>query len=186
MDRGAIFAVLAPAFILYACDRAVMPSEPTGTVSRAAPTATTTPPPSADASPGPSPSGPRLTSDAARGATGARDVLLDFARAIERKQFDAAWTLLGPDAQRQWTKAEFAAAFRDLSEISVAVPIGSLEGAAGSSFYTAPMAIAGEDRTGRPVRIEGEAILRRVNDVPGATAPALTWRFDRLTLDWTH
>lgn len=61
-----------------------------------------------------------------------------------------------------------------------------MEGAAGSSFYTALVTITGGEKSGRPVRIEGEAVLRRVNDVPGASAAQLRWHFERLSLDWTH
>lgn len=57
---------------------------------------------------------------------------------------------------------------------------------AGSVYYTAPVAISGSDSDGRPVRIEGEAVLRRVNDVDGATPAQLRWHFDTLNLDWTH
>ena len=39
---------------------------------------------------------------------------------------------------------------------------------------------------GRPVRIEGKAVLRRVNDVPGSTEAQRRWHFETLTLDWTH
>ena len=76
--------------------------------------------------------------------------------------------------------------FADLGKITVAVPTGTMEGAAGSSYYTAPVTITATDKDGRPVRIEGEAVLRRVNDVPGATAAQLRWHFERLTLNWTY
>ena len=61
-----------------------------------------------------------------------------------------------------------------------------MEGAAGSSYYTAPVTVTSSDKDGRPVRIEGEAVLRRVNDVPGATPAQLRWHMDKVTLDWTH
>lgn len=127
-----------------------------------------------------------LTPEAERGETGARDVLVDFARAIERKNFDAAWALLSPADQRKWSKAAFAATFADLGEITVAVPTGTMEGAAGSSYYTAPVTITSADKSGRPVRFDGEAVIRRVNDVDGATAAQRRWHFESLKLDWTH
>ena len=71
--------------------------------------------------------------------------------------------------QRRWSKAQFAALFSDLSDVTVAVPTGTIEGAAGSSYYTAPVSITGSDADGRPVAYTGEVVLRRVNDVPGAT-----------------
>lgn len=124
--------------------------------------------------------------DADRGETGARAVLLDFARAIELERFDKAYAMLGETDRNRWTLAQFAALFADLDRIAVAVPGGTMEGAAGSSYYTAPATITGTDADGRPVRYEGEIVLRRVNDVPGATPAQLRWHIERVDLDWTH
>ena len=127
-----------------------------------------------------------LTPEAERGMEGARNMLLSFARAIEGKDYGQAWTLLSPGDRQRWSKAGFAAMFAGWREVSVAIADGETEGAAGSLYYTAPVTITGRDRDGRPVRFEGQAVLRRVNDVDGATAAQLRWHFDRLTLDWTH
>lgn len=129
---------------------------------------------------------PPLTDRAERSETGARAILLDFARAIELKRFGQAYDLLSPADKQRWSRADFAAIFKDLGKIMVAVPTGTLEGAAGSLYYTAPVTITSADKDGRPIRIEGEAVLRRVNDVDGATPAQLRWHFDKVTLDWTH
>lgn len=129
---------------------------------------------------------PPLTPEAGRSITGARNILLSFARAIELEEFDQAWAVLSEADQRRWSKAQFAALFSDLSGTTVAIAQGTTEGAAGSIYYTAPITITAEDESGRPVRMEGEAVLRRVNDVDGATAAQLRWHFGTLTLDWTH
>jgi hypothetical protein len=134
----------------------------------------------------PTPATPPLTDRAERSETGARAVLLDFARAIELKRFGQAYDLLSPGDKQRWSRADFAAIFKDLGKLTVAVPTGTMEGAAGSSYYTAPITITSADKDGRPVRIEGETVLRRVNDVPGATPAQLRWHFDKVTLDWTH
>ncbi len=135
---------------------------------------------------GPASTTPPLTDAAERSETGARAVLLDFARAIELKRFGQAYDLLSPADKKRWSRADFTAIFKNLGKITVAVPTGRLEGAAGSSYYSAPVTITSSDTDGRPVRIEGEAILRRVNDVPGATPAQLRWHMDKVTLDWTH
>ncbi len=127
-----------------------------------------------------------LTPEAERGEKGARNLLLAFARAIEQRDYGTGWALLAPADQRKWSKADFAALFADLDRPTVAVPTGTIEGAAGSSYYTAPITVTGTGRDGRPVRLEGEAVLRRVNDVDGANPAQLRWHFDRLTLAWTH
>lgn len=200
MDRKAVVAALVPALFLYACDRAVVPDDGAPVVeasaSDVAPSSSsaepTAPPPMVspvadgvnDGSPNLTP--PVLTPEAERGVKGARNVLLSFARAIELQEYDQAWVLLSPGDKQKWSKPEFARMFADLGKTTVAIPDGTQEGACGSSYYTAPVTITASDREGRPVRIEGEAVLRRVNDVDGATPAQLRWHFDKLTLDWTH
>lgn len=135
---------------------------------------------------GPNLTPPQLTPEAERGEKGARNVLLSFARAIELKEFGQAWALLSPADKAKWSRAAFAKMFADLGMISVAVPAGTMEGAAGSSYYSAPVTITANDKDERPVRIEGEAVLRRVNDVDGATEEQLRWHFETLKLDLVH
>lgn len=129
---------------------------------------------------------PTLAPEAERGEKGARNVLLSFARAIELKSFDQAWALLSPIDKRKWDRAAFSRLFSDLGAITVAIPDGTIEGAAGSSYYTAPLDITATDKDGRPVRIAGKAVLRRVNEVDGASAAQRRWHFETLKLDWTH
>lgn len=129
---------------------------------------------------------PALGPEAERGEAGARNHLLEFARAIETGRPNEAWSLLGPADKATWSRAAFAERFAGLRNIHVSVASGRIEGAAGSLYYSAPVAITAEDEDGRPVRYEGEAVLRRVNDVDGASAEQLRWHFERLTLDWTH
>ena len=128
----------------------------------------------------------QLTPEAAKGVKGARNFLLTFARAIELKEFDQAWAMLSPGDKQKWSKAAFTKMFADLGKITVAIPDGTSEGAAGSVYYTSPVIITATGKQGRPVRIEGESVLRRINDVEGATPAQLRWHFDHLTLDWTH
>lgn len=131
---------------------------------------------------GPAPLAPEV----ARGATGARNVLLSLARAIELGEVEQAYDLLSERARQQWSNEDFAALFSDLSEMTVAVPDGTLEGAAGTSYYTSNAEITARDTEGRPVRLEGPIVLRRVNDVPGATAQQLSWQVDSIELEQTH
>lgn len=204
MTRKFSFAALSPALLLSACssaaDQTAAPVAPAASDPAASPAGST--PPRTAPSPSPPPPGytdgsgvnegypdliPKpLTPEAEKTETGARNVLLAFARAIELKEFDQAWAMLSEADRRKWPKAEFTKLFADLGTITIAAPTGTMEGAAGSSLYTAPIEITANDRDGRPVRIEGEAVLRRVNDVDGASPAQLRWRFDRLTLDWTH
>jgi hypothetical protein len=178
MTGKTAFATLAMALLLPACDRTPVRAPPADPPMRTAGEPETPAAPPAAV--------PVLTPEAERGEKGARNLLLAFARDIEQAKYDAAWALLSPTDQRKWSLAEFAALFADLGKVTVAVPTGTIEGAAGSSYYGAPVTITGSDPQGRPVRIEGKAVLRRVNEVEGATPAQLRWHFDSLALDWTH
>ena len=188
MDRKIACAALAPALMLLACQQAASPANDAAPKApQPAPAPAPTTGNAADTGKAPQDlTPPALTPAAESGVKGARNVLLSFARAIELRQFDQAWALLSPADRAKWSQAQFAAMFADLGPITVAVPGGTLGAAAGSSVYRAPLTITAADRAGRPVRIEGTAMLRRANDVAGATAEQRRWRFETLTLDWTH
>lgn len=162
-----------------------MPREETGLEDIASPAVSISPAAAGNGA-DPALTPPRLTPEDERGVKGARNVLLSFARAIELGEYGQAWALLSPGDREKWGKAEFAGLFADLGETTVAIPDGTMEGACGSSYYTSPVTITASGKAGRPVRIQGEAVLRRVNDVDGATPAQLRWHFDRLTLDLTH
>lgn len=185
-------AILVPALLLVSCGQAPTPQEqaPTPAVSSATETNADTkviaPPERAPATEanGADERGPALlTPEAERGVEGARNVLLSFARAIEREDYGQAWAMLGRADKQKWSEAGFAAMFAKFAKATVTIPVGTMEGAAGSSYYTAPVTITGSDKDGRPVRMAGEAVLRRVNDVDGATPTQLRWHFETLTLD---
>ncbi len=129
---------------------------------------------------------PALTSEAAKGEKGARNLLLSWARAIELRAFDQAWNLFGATGKERWSRAEFARIFAGLEDITVAVPTGAMEGAAGSLYYTSRATITASDVDGRPIRIEGSVVVRRVNDVPGSTAEQRRWHIESADLAVTH
>jgi len=60
---------------------------------------------------------------------------------------------------------------------------GAIEGAAGSLYVTVPVVIYGRFAKGKALHRSGEAVLRRVNNVPGASAAQLRWRIERVDLD---
>lgn len=82
-----------------------------------------------------------------------------------------AWSL---DAQMTPEKLE--AEFGGQAGPKLAVGKGDVEGAAGSLYYEAPLVVDFGD--GRPSK-RGTIVLRRVNDVPGASTVQLTWRIER-------
>lgn len=72
--------------------------------------------------------------------------------------------------------AQFAAQWSKLTKPVVVIGPGSQEGAAGSLYYTAPVAIADGAR-----RISGVVVFRRVNDVDGASPEQLRWHIESLS-----
>ena len=120
-----------------------------------------------------------LMPEAEKGEPGARKVLLDFARAIEFEDFDQAYAMLGEAARDRIGHADFTAMFEGLGEITVAVPMGQMEGAAGSLYYQVPTTITGS----KGGKLTGTTVLRRVNDVPGATTEQLRWHIDSFTVE---
>ncbi|CDO35524.1 MULTISPECIES: hypothetical protein [Novosphingobium] len=82
-----------------------------------------------------------------------------------------AWSL---DAQM--TPEKLGAEFGGNAGPKIAVGKGDTSGAAGSLYYEAPMVVDFAD--GRPSR-RGTIVLRRVNDVPGASEEQLNWRIER-------
>ncbi|OYW44747.1 MAG: hypothetical protein B7Z08_08245 [Sphingomonadales bacterium 32-68-7] len=135
------------------------------------------------ASPDPS-RAPVLVPEAEKGETGARNVLLEWARDLERGDYDGAFAQWGADAEARsgMTADEHAAYWRRFKTITVSVPEGVSEGAAGSLYYEVPATIVGKQASGTPYRLEGTVVLKRVNDVDGATADQLRWHMQQVDL----
>lgn len=127
-----------------------------------------------------------VTPEAEKTETGARALLLSWGRAIELREYTQAYRMMGEAGAARWTLEEFRAIFADLDTIAVALPDGTMEGAAGSSYYALDVTIDAQDGEGRPIRIEGPLVLRRVNDVPGASEASLRWHFESIDLAVTH
>lgn len=115
-----------------------------------------------------------LTPEAAKGEAGARSLLLSFARAIELKEFEKAYAMLGERPRRHLDKGEFKALLNELGTITVLIPEGRMEGAAGSMYYEVPATISGSGGKS----LAGTIVLRRVNDVPGASEDELRWHIE--------
>lgn len=206
MDRKYLSAIGALALVAPACDRATTSSSEPGLIIPNG----EEPPPSTGADlpaePSPAPPNPAaatgdgigvndgypnltpatLTPEAEKGIKGATNIMLSFARAIELEEYDQAWTMLGEVGRAKWSQAKFAGLFSDLDKKTVAFTPGTVEGGAGSLYYESQLTITADDEDGRPVRIEGPVVLRRVNDVDGATPAQLRWHFSQITLNHTH
>ena len=123
-------------------------------------------------------SAPALVPAAGKGEKGARNVLLEWARAIERRDFARADAQWGDGAG----EAKSAARFADFASLTIGVGNGAVEGGAGSLYYEVPLTVTGKRKDGTAVSHKGSVVLRRVNDVDGATPAQLRWHIASVTL----
>lgn len=111
------------------------------------------------------------------GPVAAAAVVQAYAALAEQRDFAAAaehWTDAGNAAQ-------FAADLDDYPKVAMTVgKAGDVEGAAGSLFVKVPLALKLTLRSGSPYEMTCAARLRRVNDVPGATAKQLRWNIEAI------
>jgi len=82
-------------------------------------------------------------------------------------------------AARVWSdpaidQARLKAAFAGYKQPRVAIAAMEQEGAAGSSYCTVSGTLSDGADAGKPAR-KGQVVLKRVNDVPGATPQQLRW-----------
>ena len=104
-------------------------------------------------------------------------VVIAWAKAMTLKQWDAACLYWGDHGARSGlTQQQFAAKWGKLKNPEFELHSGTTEGAAGSSYYTAPIVLIDGKR-----HVRGEIVLRRVNDVDGASAEQLRWHIESLT-----
>jgi hypothetical protein len=102
-----------------------------------------------------------------------------FAAAIEARDWPTVRAFWGEHGARSgMDEAAFAAKWDRLAKPSVVIGEGQQEGAAGSIYYTAPVLITDGSRT-----LRGEIVLRRANNVPGASAEQLRWHVESTTIE---
>ena len=104
-------------------------------------------------------------------------VVIAWAKAMSLKEWGSAYLYWGDHGGRSGlTPAQFAAKWGKLANPEFELHPGSTEGAAGSLYYTAPIVLIDGQR-----HVPGEIVLRRVNDVDGASAEQLRWHIESLT-----
>ncbi|MFT3967925.1 MAG: hypothetical protein QM690_18805 [Sphingobium sp.] len=124
-----------------------------------------------------------LTPEAAKGEKGARAVLLDWARALERGDWAGGRAQWGHGGEGSGLDADgFANAWSRYRRITVSLGDGAVEGGAGSLYYQVPVTVDAVLRDGRVAHMAGPVTLRRVNDVDGASAQELAWHIARSDL----
>ena len=117
----------------------------------------------------------------------ARAVVIRYYDAIAHGRYRAAWLCWdrGGAASRQSYTA-FVRGFARTATVRVraGAPIDGA-GAAGSGLTTVPGTVTARLKDGTAQRFSGSYVLRRVNDVPGATAAQLRWHIDSAKLKIT-
>ena len=87
------------------------------------------------------------------------------------------------DAAKAWssdadvTPEQIKTAFTGRSKVELVFGKGDTQSAAGTSFYVAPLVVDFLDKADTDLR--GTIVLRRANDVPGASEQQLNWRISR-------
>lgn len=180
MIRACLFAAAASALAinLGGCDRQT-PAPAQAPASEAS----LDPSPFARDSAAPAPSATPTADVATPGEPSAsrdpEEVLDAWARAVELRDWKTVRAYWGDHGERSsLTPEAFAARWSALLDPRVTVAKGAAEGAAGSTYYTAPVRIIDGPRT-----LHGKIVLRRVNDVPGADAEQLRWHIESTTIE---
>ena len=172
--RAAAPAILSfAALLLTACDQSA-PPEPLLTDPVASETAVPASLPSAEASGEGGGIASPLDSAALQEKRDPDRLLRYYASAVRVGDWAAAAKAWSLDARMTPEKLE--AEFGGDVGPQIALGKGDTEGAAGSLYYEAPVVITFPD--GRTTR-RGTIVLRRANDVPGASAEQLVWRIER-------
>ena len=111
----------------------------------------------------------------------AEQLVRGFATLLTNRRFDQAYMLLRPNAA---PRSAFDHEFAGMCNLHVALSAaGPQEGAAGSSYVSVPLTIAGTSG-GKRISRTATAVVRRVNDVPGSTEAQRRWHIERI--DWSN
>lgn len=135
--------------------------------------------PAAQASGAPAQGMPGTAVPAPSNSRDPKEVLVTWAKAISLRHWDEAYGYWGDHgAGSGMTLDQFRARWDRLRQPDLEIQPGHEEGAAGSLFYTAPVTVIDGQR-----RFSGEVVLRRANEVPGATPEQLRWHIESSTLE---
>ncbi len=107
----------------------------------------------------------------------ARAVVERYYAAIAHRDFGRAYRLWSDNGRASGKTLDgFTRGFTQTADTRVftAPPVNG-DAAAGSVFVTVPVRVEARLKSGLRQRFAGRYVLRRVNDVPGATAEQLRW-----------
>lgn len=171
-------AFLCLPLALAACDRSDPAPEPPQSppAEVAEPTA---PPPAETSTPSPEPEaepGPALDRGALNERRDPQRVLRFYAAALAARDWASAARAWGPGSGV--TAKTLKESYDRADAPRLTVGKGEQDGGAGSLYYEAPVTLT----FGKSAPERGTLLLRRVNDVDGATAEQLRWHIERSTI----
>ena len=128
--------------------------------------------PASQSAPAPAPATPSTSGNP-------EQVVVAWAKTMSLKDWGSAYGYWGDHGARTGlTQAQFTAKWAKLTNPEFELHSGSTEGGAGSLYYTAPIVLIDGQR-----QVHGEIVLRRVNNVDGASAEQLRWHIETLTIE---
>ncbi|KQN10087.1 hypothetical protein ASE85_03960 [Sphingobium sp. Leaf26] len=111
-------------------------------------------------------------------------VVQRYYSALNARDYGTAWAQWGEDGRPGQSFDQFQSGFAGTR--STRVTIGSKlepgDGGAGSIYQTVPVTIDSQLQDGTRQRFVGDYVVRRVNDVDGATAAQLRWHIGQAKL----
>lgn len=110
-------------------------------------------------------------------------VLAWWKAALERRDWVAVRSAWGDLGERSGlSMQDFVRTWDRYRTVAVELGEGQGDAGAGSLYYEAPLTISGTLQDGTPYRRSGTVLIRRVNDVDGASAEQLRWHIEKLDL----
>jgi hypothetical protein len=116
---------------------------------------------------------------APKSAAAAVAVVQRYYAALNARDYGTAWQQWGDDGPPHQPLAQFQAGFAHTRTTQVTIgTLPSGEGGAGSIYQTVPVTVDATRDDGTHQRFAGHYVIRRVNDVDGASADQLRWHID--------
>ena len=133
----------------------------------------------------PSPSSTHLEVPDTTAPSDPADAVRKYYAFLEAREYRHAYAMWGENGlASKKTYDEFVEGFEHTAHTRVTVtdPV-SIEGAAGSSYAEVRVRVDATTTGGERQQFRGAYVVRRANDVPGATAAQLRWHFDAARLE---
>ena len=113
------------------------------------------------------------------------DAIRVYYAALDAGEFARAYRLWGREGEASGQSyAQFRQGFAATraTEVTITGPVES-EGAAGSIYATVPVDVSATLKDGARQHFTGRYVLRRVNNVPGASEEQLNWHIESASLE---